>query len=202
DEDSDNAGILLDAEGGGGVSFLVESRTNGLFTVSSEAQPANIPFQIFGSNIGDDVLIVRRQAVGIGTTNPVNGAGGESVLDVNGPIYQRGAVLHADYVFDDDYELLPIADQATFMRENKHLPAVPSRQVTEDGREIVEIGARNKGMLEELEKAHLYIVELHEDQVELEAANTELRDELTSLKAMNSELLDRLAAIEAAIEKN
>ncbi len=37
--------------------------------------------------------------VGIGTTSP----GGK--LDVNGTIYQRGAQLHADYVFEPSYQL-------------------------------------------------------------------------------------------------
>ena len=31
-------------------------------------------------------------------------------LDVNGPIYQKGKKLHADYVFESDYQLESIED--------------------------------------------------------------------------------------------
>lgn len=94
--------------------------------------------------------------VGIGTTSP-NGA-----LDVNGEIYQRGALLHADYVFADDYQLLSIEEQGAFMENNEHLPAVPKAEVDENGREVLLVGAHRRGMLEELEKAHLYIQQLNE----------------------------------------
>ena len=43
----------------------------------------------------------------------------EGALDVNGPIYQRGAVLHADYVFEEDYELESIEEHAEFMWKHR-----------------------------------------------------------------------------------
>jgi len=97
-------------------------------------------------------------------------------LDVNGPIYQRGAVLHADYVFEAGYKLESIDEHSEFMWQEKHLPAMPKIQKDENGREIVEIGARSKGIVEELEKAHIYIEQLHKE-------NKELRDRLERLDA-------------------
>jgi hypothetical protein len=94
--------------------------------------------------------------VGIGTTNPAG------KLDVNGSIYQRGGVLYSDYVFEDDYKLETIEEHAEFMWENKHLPAIPKTTVDENGVEIVEIGSHRKGIVEELEKAHIYISQLEE----------------------------------------
>ena len=38
---------------------------------------------------------------------------------------------------------------------------VPPRQVDGEGQEIVEIGSHQRGILEELEKAHIYIEQLH-----------------------------------------
>lgn len=98
--------------------------------------------------------------VGIGTTSP------QGLLDVNGSIYQRGSVLHADYVFEPDYQLESIEEHATFMWQNKHLKAIPEAKADGNGREIIEVGAHRKGIVEELEKAHIYIEQLHEGRKE------------------------------------
>jgi len=94
--------------------------------------------------------------VGIGTTEP------QGKLDVNGAIYQRGSALHADYVFEPDYELESIEEHAEYMWQNKHLKGVPRAQKDEAGQDVLEIGAYRRGMLEELEKAHVYIQQLNE----------------------------------------
>ena len=83
-------------------------------------------------------------------------------LDVNGAIYQKGKALHADYVFESDYQLESIEEHAEFMWNNKHLKAIPKAKVDENGMEIVEVGAHRRGIVEELEKAHIYIEQLHQ----------------------------------------
>jgi len=83
-------------------------------------------------------------------------------LDVNGKIYQRGTQIHADYVFEPDYKLESIEEHSDFMWQQKHLPAIPKAEVDEAGREIIEVGAHRRGIVEELEKAHIYIEQLHE----------------------------------------
>jgi hypothetical protein len=93
--------------------------------------------------------------VGIGTTNP------QGTLDVNGQIYQRGGVLHSDFVFEPDYMLESIEEHADFMWTNKHLKAIPKAKLDENGREVVEVGSHRMGIVEELEKAHIYIEQLH-----------------------------------------
>ncbi len=100
--------------------------------------------------------------VGIGTQSPIG------MLDVNGSIYQRGSTLHADYVFEEDYTLESIKEHADFMWNKKHLPAIPKAQRDENGNEIVEVGAHRKGIVEELEKAHIYISQLEERIINLE----------------------------------
>lgn len=111
--------------------------------------------------------------VGIGTGAP----NANAKLDVDGPIYQRGSSLHADYVFAVDYELESIEDHAEFMWENQHLPAVPARETAADGAEIVDIGAQRRGILEELEKAHIYIERLNEEMKQLRQDLETLRKE-------------------------
>jgi len=96
-------------------------------------------------------VVLKNGNLGVGTLTP-NGK-----LDVDGTIYQRGGVIHADYVFEDNYQLESIEDHASFMWREKHLPAITKATRDEEGREVVEVGAHRRGIVEELEKAHIYI---------------------------------------------
>ena len=114
-------------------------------------------FRLRNEVTGVDVMVFDQATnnVGIRTNNPMG------TLDVNGTIYQRGNQLHADYVFEKDYLLESIDEHSAFMWQNKHLKAIPKARVDGNGREIVEVGAHRKGIVEELEKAHIYIDQLH-----------------------------------------
>ncbi len=119
---------------------------------------------IFRNSVGAERMrILDAGNIGIGTTSP-NGK-----LDVNGSIYQRGSSLHADYVFEPGYQLESIDEHSEFMWSNKHLAAIPEVKTDETGQEIVEVGAHRRGIVEELEKAHIYIEQLHERMSMLEA---------------------------------
>jgi hypothetical protein len=107
--------------------------------------------------------ITKDGSIGIGTTSPVGR------LDVNRAIYQRVRVLHADYVFELGYKLESIDEHSEFMWMNKHLKAIPKAQVDENGVQIVEAGSHRKGIVEELEKAHIYIQQMHTQIREPEA---------------------------------
>ena len=107
--------------------------------------------------------------VGIGTSTPAG------MLDVNWSIFQRGGSLHADYVFEPEYVLETIEEHTEFMWENKHLKAVPKGVKDDEWQDIVEWGARNKGVLEELEKAHVYIDQLNNEIKDIKAENTILK---------------------------
>jgi len=114
--------------------------------------------------------------VGIGTTSP------QGKLDVNGSIYQRGSQLHADYVFEPGYKLETIDEHSEFMWQNKHLPAIPEAKVDEKGNEIIEVGAHRKGIVEELEKAHIYIEQLHHRIKTLEEKMSEIEKRLNTVR--------------------
>ncbi|OIO37310.1 MAG: hypothetical protein AUJ75_04505 [Candidatus Omnitrophica bacterium CG1_02_49_10] len=55
------------------------------------------------------------------------------------------------------------------MRKNKHLPGIPKLDKADSGQYIVELGTMQTGMLEELEKSHLYIAQLNDRIKALEA---------------------------------
>ncbi len=62
----------------------------------------------------------------------------------------------ADYVLESDYDLESVREHADFMWKNKHLKAIPKQKTDENGIEIIEVESHRRGMLEELEKAHIY----------------------------------------------
>lgn len=102
----------------------------------------------------------------------------------DGTILHRGSELHADHVFTGDYTLESIEAHAALMWENGHLPAVPAAMTDENGRDIVNLGARNKGVLEELEKAHIYIEQLNTAIQQQQAMITELKIEIEKMKSV------------------
>ena len=108
--------------------------------------------------------------VGIGVVNP------QGKLDVNWTIYQRWSELHADYVFEPEYELESIEEHNNFMWQNKHLKAVPKATKDSEWQDIVEWWIRNKGILEELEKAHVYIGQLNEQNKLLKQEIEEIKE--------------------------
>ncbi len=133
--------------------------------------------------------------VGVGTPNPLG------VMDINGPIYQRGGLLQADYVFDSDYKLESIEEHAEFMWNSKHLKAIPAAKVDENGLEIVEVGAHRKGIVEELEKAHIYIEQLNKQMASLKVENKQLRGILTALVERQDVLEKMYLAISTTLPK-
>ncbi len=149
-------------DAGGGVS------SDGWIKYYSGPNPAYLGFPLGGN----DIVIMPPAAggVGIGTLNPMG------KLDVNGSIFQRGAQLHADYVFEPGYDLPTIEESAGFMRDEKHLMAISPTQHDEDGNEVVELGARNRGIVEELEKAHIYINQLNGRIKALESSIEEINN--------------------------
>jgi hypothetical protein len=84
-----------------------------------------------------------------------------------------------DYVFRDDYKLLSLPELESTIKENGHLPGIPSAQhVSENG---FELGDMQKRVLEKVEELTLYTIEQQKmiDQ---------LINEVESLKKENEDL--------------
>ncbi len=71
-----------------------------------------------------------------------------------------------DYVFEEDYKLMPWDSLMDFVRTHKHLPGVPSeKEVSEKG---IQVGEMNKILLKKIEELVLYNEELRKKVTELE----------------------------------
>ena len=128
---------------------------------------------------------------GLGVTNPAsrlhvgssagtNGplllvsTGSVNLLEVNGSsiVVRTGLYMDSsqynnpDYVFESGHELMELVRLREFLRDQKHLPGVHStRKVQQNGVEIFE---QNRMVLEKLEEAYLYILQLESRVAALE----------------------------------
>ena len=146
--------------------------------------------QALSPNVGFNNLALQPGGgnVGIGTESPsskltVNNG---DVRVINGSFIDDGVtVIAPDYVFEPSYNLMPLTEVASFIKENKHLPKIPSADnFKKDG---INLSKLQMSLLEKVEELTLHAV----------AQN----DEITQLKAENQKLQDRLAALEQAIAK-
>jgi len=133
-----------------------------------------MPLHIYAH--ANERITINSLGVGIWTTSP------QGKLDVNGTIYQRGGILHADYVFDPGYQLESIDQHSQHMWKHRHLKAIPEARLDKDGKQIVEVGAHRKGIVEELEKAHIYIDQLHKRIKTLEQQLSKLEARLDRMR--------------------
>ena len=156
---------------------------SGVFAIRDETA-GNSPFRMFPGG-AESTLVLRNGNVGIGKSNPAG------TLDVQGSIFQSGVELHADYVFEPGYELPSIEAHSASMWERKHLPGVPPKKVDDAGFEVIEIGSHRRGMLEEIETAHIYIEQLNEAL----KSNVQTIDVLTDRLAR---LEEQVAALQAS----
>ena len=93
-----------------------------------------------------------------------------------------GAQIHPDFVFESVYDLESIEEHATFMWTNKHLPAMGPGEYDDEGMARFELGRHQVGLLEELEKAHIYIDQLHNRVQQQESAIATLEARLDALE--------------------
>ena len=70
-----------------------------------------------------------------------------------------------DYVFGEEYKLMSLGETEQYIRENGHLPGVPSAQeVVEDGLSLGEMNAR---LMQKVEELTLHVIELQKQIDEL-----------------------------------
>jgi hypothetical protein len=85
-----------------------------------------------------------------------------------------------DYVFEEDYQLMPLEELDSFIREHKHLPGVASAE--EVKREGLDLGGSQLSVLEKVEELTLYTLQQHEQLKALRTENAQLRSAYGTLQ--------------------
>lgn len=101
----------------------------------------------------------------------------------NGHVYAREVEVNLDpfpdYVFEEDYELMPLAELETYIEENNHLPNIPSAE--EVGEAGLGLGELSILELEKIEELTLYLLQLNERLESLESENSSLKQQVQTL---------------------
>ncbi len=103
------------------------------------------------------IVYSRADNVGIGTTAP------DEKLTVKGKIHTQevrvdmAGPLVPDYVFAPGYDLKPLSEVAQYIKENRHLPEIPSaKEIEANGLHLAEM---NMKLLKKIEELTLYVME-------------------------------------------
>ncbi len=164
------------------------SGRSGLLITTTDNTSNSYPLWVRGGNGAVTGLIVNSIGhVGIGTTSPIY------KLSVNGTIGAKEVIVTndgwADFVFEDDYNLMPLQELDSYIKENKHLPEIPTtEEVEENG---ISVGEMNAKLLQKIEELTLHTIEQQKEidnQKELiekqHSDYTELKNEIEELKKL------------------
>ncbi len=117
---------------------------------------------------GASIYTSNSNNVGVGTFSP------DRILTIKGKVHAEElninlAVAGPDYVFKDDYPLMPVSELEAYVKTHSHLPEVPSaEELKEEGLNISEMSML---MLKKTEELTLYILS-HEKRIKaLESTN-------------------------------
>lgn len=150
------------------------SRSNGTygFRILRNATEGNVYFQIGTTQNTWETKIRIGEGEGVNTKLIFNPDGGNVLigknsqtnniykLDVNGNIRANEIVVNttgADFVFENDYKLMPLNELEKFVKDKKHLPEIaPAKEMQENG---ANLGNLNTKLLQKIEELTLYTIE-------------------------------------------
>ncbi len=163
--------------GGTGINFYTSNEA----AFGGAVYPTDTSLVIWANSNSNNYLVLQPSwgNTGIGTYTPnakfhLNGAqliGSNSAriatgysLSVDGQIMCENLVMQnstswPDYVFENEYKLMPLEDLKKSISIHKHLPNIPSAaEIEKDGIHLAEM---SKKMMEKIEELTLYIIDLN-----------------------------------------
>lgn len=178
--------------GGSGINFYTANEV----AFGGAIFPTDTSLVIWSNSNANNYVSIQPSwgNTGVGTYTPnakfhVNGAmliGGNSdfiatgySLSIHGKMICEEAKVQLyaawpDYVFDNEYKLMPLKELEASIRQNKHLPNIPSAADI-NAQKGIELGDMNRRMMEKIEELTLYIIEL-------DKKNSALTDKLEKLE--------------------
>ncbi|WP_443946635.1 hypothetical protein ACJVDH_05900 [Pedobacter sp. AW1-32] len=181
--------------GSGGPQFrLAADGSNILYLESSGENSARSPLQYGGgpnnyfNKLYVDAGLVATGNVGIGTTSLTE------KLNVEGKIRAREVRVESanwpDYVFKPEYALLSLADIEKQIKQNGHLPEMPSAAEVETNG--IALGEINKLLLKKIEELTLHLIlkdkQLNSQQEELNLMKSTLSKQQQLLENIQKQL--------------
>jgi hypothetical protein len=97
----------------------------------------------------------------------------EGILTEKVKVAVASSPAWADYVFANDYKLKPLSEVEAYVKENKHLPNIPSAsELVKDGLNLGEMQALQMKKIEELT---LYLIEMKKEIDTMKKENKTLK---------------------------
>lgn len=194
--------IELENNGGIGVRFRntdanaiwdFNNTNSGNFTVSKK-NSGGFEFEVQGNG--------RTKVRSFGTLIMDMRADG-NLLIPTGDVIVAGTTLNVpDYVFEHDYQLMPLDELKTFVKKNKHLPNVASEAEIKKAKQLSMAKSHMKH-LEKIEELTLYTIEQHEQikslKIENEFVKTQLSEKSAALKEKDDLIQARLSSLEKLV---
>lgn len=172
--------FIFPVQGTGGAVIQGDADGNLLFISKQNDGDATITAS---ENLDYAKMIIRGNGkVSIGTDDtPDFPASSQNYLFyVNGGILSKEVRVRtdwADYVFEKDYNLLPLKKVENFIKENGHLPNTPSaKEIQADG---LELGKITTNQQEKIEELFLHLIEMEKRMEELEKENKILKEKIS-----------------------
>lgn len=165
---------------GGNVNFANFWITRGelVTTNAIEKEAGNLVI----SPSGGRVIIADKTNTGLSMPNP----GNYKLIVQNGilttkiKVAVQNATNWSDHVFEDKYKLKQLRDVEKYIKENKHLPNIPSSdELVRDGMDLGEMQAKQ---MEKIEELTLYMIEMKKEIEELKKENKELKEKVSNSK--------------------
>jgi hypothetical protein len=154
----------------GGIYWRGDSRT---FTINTGDYADN------SGQYGNANLAVTGNLL-VGKTSQTNTS---YKLDINGNARANKIVVNttgADFVFEEDYSLRTLEELQKYIRQNKHLPEIPSAKEME--KEGLDVGEMNIKLLQKVEELTLYLIEQNKKLEEQIRKNNDQQREIDALK--------------------
>ncbi len=155
-----------------------------------QSQQNHVFYSSIDNNSSKEVFkISKNGTVTIGNTNLKADTADTSLLSVSGGLRTNKVVLNIgtfpDYVFDKNYDLMPLDKLADYIDTNKHLPNIPSeKEIVASG---LDLNMMTTKLVEKVEELTLYTIDQEE---KIKSQN----------KLINS-LVKRLERLENKIQK-
>lgn len=170
-DDQAEASISL---GTGGEYFLMKVNATGQlqFTPNNHNPSIGTPAMTIDDESGGRVAIGTVASMPTGYKLFVE----DGILTERLKVAVNGSANWADYVFADDYKLMPLEDVEAFVNQNKHLPNVPSaEEMAETGIDVAKVDAK---LMEKIEELTLYMIEMKKEIKSLKAENEAMKANL------------------------